>query len=65
MTKNSFLAEVTFKVKNKVFKQSESTNFFNKINEVKQFDDIFSDKQLINLIPDGLKKIWNYKTLLK
>ena len=65
MTKNSFLAEVTIKVKNKVFKQSESTNFFNKINEVKQFDDIFSDKQLINLIPDGLKKIWNYKTLLK
>ena len=65
MTKNSFLAEVTFKVKNKVFKQSESTNFFDKINEVKQFDDIFSDKQLINLIPDGLKKIWNYKTLLK
>ena len=39
---------------NKIFKL---LNLFNKINELKQAEDIFSDNQLTNLIKDRLKGI--------
>lgn len=49
------------KSKKKLKKIAESLNFHKKINKLKQIEDIFSEKQLNDLIPDGLKILHNSK----